>query len=152
VPVVDDVVPVVDDVVPVVDDVVPVDVPVVPAPYITTMDELMSMREAVLQKEASDRAALMSVLAPSPEALRQALYAWALRGFPPMSTLFSAAIFPPSVCSDNTARDIAPYMEYLNGSQPIASLIQALEERVEGINFSYNVVQFNVLSLVVIKT
>jgi hypothetical protein len=121
-------------------------------PYITTIGELVSIREAVIQKEQKDKDSLLSVFVPASDVLRQKLYSWAVNGFPAMSTLFSTQIIPPGVCSDNTQRDLIPYIEFLLDSQTLSSLIQSLELRVEGIKFSYNIIQYNVICLTVIKS
>lgn len=156
-PVVVDEVPVVVEEVPVVVEEVPVVVEEVPivveeVPYITTIGELVSFRGAIVQKEQQDKAAILSVFSPSTNILREKLFAWAANGFPPMSTLLTTQIIPPSVCSDNVQRELVPYIEFLLDSKTLESAILTLEERVDGINFSYNITQLNVVCLTVIKT
>lgn len=156
-PVVVEEVPVVLEDTPVVVEEVPVvleDTPLVieeVSPYVTTIDELISFRDAIVQKEQQDKAAIMSVFSPSAELLREKLFAWASSGFSPMFTLLTTQIIPPGLCSDNTQRDLVPYIDFLLGSQTMESMIQTLEQRVGGIKFSYNIIQLNVICLTVIK-
>jgi hypothetical protein len=118
--------------------------------YIVSMDELVSLRSAVLAKEAADASALRSVFQPDAGALRARLVDWAAAGFPHTFTLFSAQIFPPSACSDSVQRDLMPYIAFLVGSAA-EDLVKTLEQQVLGIQLSFNVVQLNVVCLTVVR-
>jgi hypothetical protein len=118
--------------------------------YIVSMDELVSLRSAVLAKEAADASALRAVFQPDAGALRARLVDWAAAGFPHTFTLFSAQIFPPSACSDSVQRDLMPYIAFLVGSGA-EDLVKTLGEQVLGIQLSFNVVQMNVVCLTVVR-
>lgn len=118
--------------------------------YIVSMDELVSLRSAVLAKEAADASALRSVFQPDAGALKARLVDWAAAGFPQTFTLFSAQIFPPSACSDNAQRDLMPYIEFLLGSG-VDELVKTIGEQVLGISLSFNVVQLNIVCLTVVR-
>lgn len=108
-----------------------------PGPKIITFEELLASREAVIQKENTDRSNLITFLALPEGNLRAGLLRWCSIGFPDCFELFSITIQPPIQCSDGIFRETFPYIEYLLGN-PLSNSIEALMKRVSGFHFSYS--------------
>jgi len=110
---------------------------VVAAPQITTMDELLSSRAAVLAQETNDRATLAPLLNPTRESYRPQLFAWAAAGFPGIYVVQSFSFTPPNVCSDGVTRDVVTYAWYLLGTD-IGQVIAKIQSLLTGIVVSYS--------------
>ena len=110
---------------------------VVAAPQITTMDELLSSRAAVLAQETNDRAILFPLLNPTRESYRPQLFAWAAAGFPAIYVVQSFSFTPPNVCSDGVTRDVVAYAWYLLGTD-IGQVIAKIQSLLTGITVSYS--------------
>jgi hypothetical protein len=116
---------------------------------IATLDELMSTRAAVVNKEAEDRATLAPLLNESRETLRAPLFQWASEGFPDIWIVQSFTLEVPPTCSDGISRNIYEYFEYCLGTT-LGDLIAALQPKLTGIQISYSF-QGNTLRLHVSK-
>lgn len=120
---------------------------VVQPPPIVTLEELMSSHAVVVAKEAADRATLTPLTAPTPDAYRPQLFAWAAAGFPGIYVVQSFPFTPPSVCSDGVIRTVAAYTWYLLGTE-IGDLLANIQSLLPGIVVSYsfagNVLQIHV--------
>ena len=115
-------------------------VPVVPTPTvptIATMEELMSSHAVLVAKETADRAALTPLTAPTAEAYRPQLFAWAAAGFPPIYVVQSFSLTPPSMCSDGVTRDPVNYAWYLLGAE-IGDVLANIQSLLTGIVVSYS--------------
>ena len=109
-----------------------------PSSQVITFEELVSSKEAILQKETNDRFNLINFLTPSQGNLRAALLRWAAVAFPDCYELFSMPIQPPDQCSDGVVRETFQYIEYLLG-KPISDYISVLMTKVSGFQFSYSI-------------
>ena len=117
-------------------------VPVVPTPTptvptIATMEELMASHAVLVAKETADRAALTPLTAPTPEAYRPQLFAWAAAGFPAIYVVQSFSLTPPSMCSDGVTRDAVNYAWYLLGVE-IGGILANIQSMLTGITVSYS--------------
>lgn len=112
-------------------------VPAPPVPTIATLDELMASHAVLVAKETADRAALTPLTAPTPEAYRPQLFAWAAAGFPPIYVVQSFNLTPPNICSDGVTRDVVNYAWYLLGVE-ISSLLANIQSLLTGITVSYS--------------
>ena len=156
VPAVVEEVPVVVEEVPAVVEEVPVvveDTPLVVeevSPYITTLDELVSIREAVIQKEQRDKTALQSMFQPDASKLKTHLIEWASKGFTSDYVVFASQIDPPNVCSDGQTRGFYDYAIYLLGSsfEPFLAL---LNSQVLGVVFNFFLRDTNTIGVNVTK-
>jgi hypothetical protein len=110
---------------------------VVQPPPIATLDELMASHAVLVAKETADRAALAPLTAPTPEAYRPQLFAWAAAGFPGIYVVQSFNLTPPNICSDGVTRDVANYAWYLLGVE-ISSLLANIQSLLTGITVSYS--------------
>lgn len=122
------------------------------APQVITINDLISVREALLVKENADRQAFLSTFQPSDETLRASLVTWATMGFPPQSVLASVQLDPPPKCSDGETRTFFYYGLYLAGIPDMTPLMTALEVRVEGMDFDFVLKDSNTFNLIVSKT
>ena len=107
------------------------------APTIATMEELMSSHAVLVAKETADRAALTPLTAPTAEAYRPQLFAWAAAGFPPIYVVQSFSLTPPSMCSDGVTRDAVNYAWYLLGVE-IGGILANIQSMLTGITVSYS--------------
>ena len=113
-------------------------VPVAPTvPTIATMEELMASHAVLVAKETADRAALTPLTAPTPEAYRPQLFAWAAAGFPAIYVVQSFSLTPPSMCSDGVTRDAVNYAWYLLGVE-IGGILANIQSMLTGITVSYS--------------
>ena len=97
-------------------------------PKIASLEDLMNSREAIIVKEASDKATLNVLLNPTTETFKISLLQWASSGFQEGYTLYALNLIAPLVCSDALTRDIGGYILFLCGksSEEIASSLQSL--------------------------
>jgi hypothetical protein len=121
----------------------------VPA-YITTIDELMSIRDVVLQTEAADRAALNTMFNPDPGVLKSKLVEWASKGFLPYSVLSTIQLTPPTTCSDGNARGFYAYALYLLDS-PLEPLLETMSTQVLGVTFKFFLRDTNTIGINILK-
>jgi hypothetical protein len=119
--------------------------------YITTLEELVNTRGAIIQQETVDKASLLSVFQPNPTTLKTQLIVWASLGFPEYWKVLSLEINPPSVCSDGETRGVQAYSRYLLDS-PIDVFIDNLNTQVPGVKFSSFISNTNTIGLSVIKS
>jgi hypothetical protein len=117
-----------------------------PSPYITTIDELVSMQGAIVRKEIDDIAALTNLFQPEPATLKLALVNWASQGFPANWVVNTAQINPPIVCSDSQTRGFYEYVLFLVKS-PIHPLLDELNARVPGVTFNFFLRDTNTIGL-----
>jgi hypothetical protein len=118
--------------------------------YITTLEELVNTRGAVIQQESVDKASLLSIFQPNPSTLKTQLIIWASLGFPDNWKVFSVKVNPPIVCSDGETRGVCPYVFYLLDS-PVDVFLTTLDTQVPGVKFSFFVADMNTIGLSVIK-
>lgn len=118
--------------------------------YITTLEELVNTRGAVIQQESVDKASLLSIFQPNPSTLKTQLIIWASLGFPDNWKVFNVKVSPPIVCSDGETRGVCPYVFYLLDS-PIDVFLTILDTQVPGVKFSFFVADMNTIGLSVIK-
>ena len=118
--------------------------------YITTLEELVNTRGAIIQKESVDKYSLLSVFQPSPSSLKTRLVIWASLGFPNDWSVFTAKIDPPSVCSDGETRVFHLYLRYLLDHSDDIYLTN-LNTQVPGVRFSFFTGELNTIGLSVIK-
>jgi hypothetical protein len=118
-------------------------------PTIATLDELMASHAVLVAKETADRATLAPLTAPTPEAYRPQLFAWAAAGFPAIYVVQSFSLTPPSMCSDGVTRDAVNYAWYLLGVE-IGGLLANIQSMLTGITVSYSF-EGNVLRIHVSK-
>jgi hypothetical protein len=118
--------------------------------YITTLEELVNTRGAVIQQEGVDKASLLSIFQPNPSTLKTQLIIWASLGFPDNWKVFSMKVTPPVVCSDGETREVCPYVFYLLDTR-IDALLTNLDTQVPGVKFSFFVADINTIGLSVIK-
>jgi hypothetical protein len=114
------------------------------------MEELMASHAVLVAKENADRAALVPLTAPTPEAYRPQLFAWAAAGFPPIYVVQSFSLTPPSMCSDGVTRDAVNYAWYLLGVE-IGGILANIQSMLTGITVSYSF-EGNVLRIHVSKS
>jgi hypothetical protein len=119
--------------------------------YITTLEELVNTRGAIVQQETVDKASLLSVFQPNPTTLKTQLIVWASLGFPEYWKVLSLEINPPNVCSDGETRGVHAYSCYLLDS-PIDVFIDNLNTQVPGVKFSSFISNTNTIGLSVIKS
>lgn len=112
-------------------------VPPPPVPTIATLDELMASHAVLVAKETADRAALTPLTAPTPEAYRPQLFAWAAAGFPAIYVVQSFNLTPPNICSDGVTRDAVNYAWYLLGVE-IGGILANIQSLLTGITVSYS--------------
>jgi hypothetical protein len=105
--------------------------------YIATIDQLVTQHSLALQQEATDRAALRPLISPTSYGYTPALQAWASEGFPPLGTLVTITLNPPSPCSDGTTRTVYEYVSYLNGGIDLGAATVALDAQFLGITIAY---------------
>ena len=117
--------------------VVPTPTPTPTVPTIATMEELMASHAVLVAKETADRAALTPLTAPTPEAYRPQLFAWAAAGFPAIYVVQSFSLTPPSMCSDGVTRDAVNYAWYLLGVE-IGGILANILSMLTGITVSYS--------------
>ena len=110
---------------------------VVQPPPIATLDELMASHAVLVAKETADRAALTPLTAPTAEAYRPQLFAWAAAGFPAIYVVQSFSLTPPSMCSDGVTRDAVNYAWYLLGVE-IGGILANIQSMLTGITVSYS--------------
>lgn len=111
-------------------------VPVVeeaPSSFLVTLDELLSSRDVLLQREANDARTLSLIENPDPFSLRNKLLEWAAAGFPDAFPVFSVSVVPPEVCSDGVARKLYDYIAFVCG-QTLADKLKVLEAKLKGIS------------------
>jgi len=115
-----------------------------PAPLVTTapplvidIEELLNSREAVLAKEATDRATLLPLLNETREMLRPQMFAWAAAGFPPIYVVQQFTVSPPAICSDGVTRTVYDYTVHLLGQEMIPT-IAAIQALCVGVQISYS--------------
>jgi len=119
--------------------------------YITTLEELVNTRGAIIQQETVDKASLLSVFQPNPTTLKTQLIVWASLGFPEYWKVLSLEINPPNVCSDGETRGVHAYSRYLLDS-PIDVFLDNLNTQVPGVKFSSFISNTNTIGLSVIKS
>jgi hypothetical protein len=119
--------------------------------YITTLEELVNTRGAIIQQETVDKASLLSVFQPNPTTLKTQLIVWASLGFPEYWKVLSLEINPPNVCSDGETRGVQAYSRYLLDS-PIDVFLDNLNTQVPGVKFSSFISNTNTVGLSVIKS
>ena len=107
------------------------------SPHIATIEELLSSHAALVAQETADRAALTPLTAPTAEAYRPQLFAWAAAGFPPIYVVQSFSLTPPSMCSDGVTRDAVNYAWYLLGAE-IGDVLANIQSLLTGIVVSYS--------------
>lgn len=90
-------------------------VPPPPQPSVLRLDDIVSHADVVLQKEATDAAALAAIGNPDLNALRTRLVAWAVGGFAGSVPVYEISLTPPAVCSDGVSRDLADYITFVSG-------------------------------------
>ena len=118
--------------------------------YITTLEELVNTRGAIVQQETVDKGSLLSVFQPNPETLKARLIVWASLGFTPSWIIFTQQVNPPPVCSDGQIRGFYDYVRYLIGSD-IAPFLTKLDSQVPGVTFNFILRDINTIGLNVIK-
>lgn len=118
--------------------------------YITTLDELVSIREVVVQKEQRDKTVLQSMFQPDAAKLKTHLIEWASKGFTSDYVLFTSQIDPPNVCQDGQTRGFYDYAIYLLGSsfEPFLAL---LNSQVLGVVFNFFLRDMNTIGVNVTK-
>jgi hypothetical protein len=119
--------------------------------YITTLEELVNTRGAIIQQETVDKASLLSVFQPNATTLKTQLIVWASLGFPEYWKVLSLEINPPNVCSDGETRGVHAYSRYLLDS-PIDVFLDNLNTQVPGVKFSSFISNTNTIGLSVIKS
>jgi hypothetical protein len=124
----------------------PLPPPPEPSPYITTIDELVSMQGAIIRKEIDDIATLTNLFQPQPAALKLALVNWASQGFPANWVVNTAQINPSVVCSDSQTRGFYEYVLFLVKS-PIQPFLDALNAQVPGVTFNFFLRDTNTIGL-----
>jgi hypothetical protein len=117
-----------------------------PSPYITTIDELVSMQGAIVRKEIDDIAALTNLFQPQPATLKLALVTWASQGFPANWVVNTAQINPSVVCSDSQTRGFYEYVLFLIKT-PIQPLLDELNAQVPGVTFNFFLKDVNTIGL-----
>jgi hypothetical protein len=118
---------------------------------VATITGLLGIREALLRKEVDDKALLLSMFQPTDDDLRNALVHWATVGFPDQTTIRSVQINPPPKCADGEIRNFYHYSLYLLNIQSLTELTDALDIRVEGMNFDFTLTDINMIHLIVSK-
>jgi len=113
--------------------------------YLFTIDQLVTQHSLALQQEATDRSALLPLTSPTSYGYTSALQSWASDGFPPLGTLITITLNPPSPCSDGTTRTVYEYVSYLIGKDLGAATV-ALDAQFLGITIAY-VLQANTLRI-----
>lgn len=108
-----------------------------PPPLVIDIEELLNSREAVLAKEATDRATLLPLLNETREILRPQMFAWAALGFPPIYVVQQFTVSPPAVCSDGVTRTVYDYVVHLLG-QDMGPTIAAIQALCVGVQISYS--------------
>ena len=86
-----------------------------PVPTVIRLDDILSQTTVLLQKEATDAAALAAIGNPDINELRTRLVAWAVTGFAGSVRACEVSISPPVVCSDGCARDLSDYIQFVSG-------------------------------------
>ena len=86
-----------------------------PVPTVIRLDDILSQTTVLLQKEATDAAALAAIGNPDINELRTRLVAWAVTGFAGSVRACEVYISPPAVCSDGAARDLSDYIQFVSG-------------------------------------
>jgi len=119
--------------------------------YITTLEELVNTRGAIIQQETVDKASMLSVFQPNATTLKTQLIVWASLGFPEYWKVLSLEINPPNVCSDGETRGVHAYSRYLLDS-PIDVFLDNLNTQVPGVKFSSFISNTNTIGLSVIKS
>ena len=114
--------------------------------YIATIDQLVTQQSLAVQQEATDRASLLPLTNPGSYGFTPALQAWASSGFPPLGTLVTITLNPPSPCSDGTTRTVYDYVSYLNRGIDLGAATVALDAQFLGITIAY-VLQGNTLRI-----
>jgi hypothetical protein len=117
-----------------------------PSPYITTIDELVSMQGAIIRKEIDDLVALSNLFEPVPATLKASLITWASQGFPANWVVNTAQINPPIVCSDSQTRGFYEYVLFLVKS-PIQPFLDELNAQVPGVTFNFFLRDTNTIGL-----
>lgn len=117
---------------------------------IITIDELSQLRDAMVQKELKDSAAILSILNIAPEDLRTKLYIWAASGFASLFELFRYKIEVPAICSDGQSRELIPYIEFCIGGSLSDKLAQ-LQSLIIGIRIDFIISDKNTIILAISK-
>lgn len=115
-------------------------VPSAPAPAPTptlTLDDILTTREVLLQREAADKAKLEAISAMSLEELRTKLIGWAVAGFPNNYVIQTLSIAPPTACSDGVSRSLTEYIEFCSG-KTFADHLVGLQAMLPDITVTYS--------------
>jgi hypothetical protein len=118
--------------------------------YIVSIDELLASHEVTIAKESADRSLLGSLITPSRETFRTALFQWAGLGFPSGHQIFSLEITPPFICSDGVVRNLNMYVVFLTEST-IEQLVASIQQLMTGIQLIYSLSRTNTIVLSVSK-
>lgn len=113
--------------------------PTEPTPDILTFADIMSERDVVLAKEASDKAALEGIGARTTSALKPTLIEWVMTGCPNVYPIFSIDMKAPDKCSDGVVRTLPDYITFCSG-KTINEHVDILQAKFPDIvvSFSYN--------------
>lgn len=80
-----------------------------------TLADILSATEVLVQKEATDKAALEGIGQIDIDTLRAKLIQWGISGFPSGHVVHELVIATPSVCSDGVSRMLGDYIEFCSG-------------------------------------
>jgi hypothetical protein len=120
-----------------------------PPPPTITINDILSAREVLIQRETEDKGKLEGIATLSIEDLRTKLIAWAVAGFPNNYPIRTMSITPPSPCSDGVVRNLADYIVFCSGktlTEHIAPLQATLPDIT--VAFTYSA---DTIAIVVIK-
>ena len=120
-----------------------------PPPPTITLNDILSAREVLIQRETEDKGKLEGIASISIEELRTKLIAWAVAGFPNNYPIRTISVTPPSPCSDGVVRNLADYIVFCSGktlTEHIAPLQTTLPDIT--VTFTYSA---DTISVVVIR-
>ncbi len=86
-----------------------------PPPPTITLNDILSAREVLIQRESVDKSKLEGIAAISIEELRAKLITWAVAGFPNNYPIHTLSLTPPPTCSDGVVRSLADYIVFCSG-------------------------------------
>jgi len=107
------------------------------SPYILTLTDLLSSHDALIQKEAADKASLSILTNPDASTIKSSLFQWARLGFPNVFPILSITLTVPPVCSDGTTRTFYDYITYVLGHQ-VGDDMLLLQAKLPGMKLSYS--------------
>ena len=107
------------------------------APAILSLQDLLNDHSLIVQKEATDKEAVLLFFDRNIEALRPKLLEWATAGLPAGFRIDTIEVNPPARCSDGVARDLLAYIQYV-ANMELPDLLLLTQNKLSNITLLYS--------------